>query len=792
VIRDRYRFGDIRIDLPARELRRGGESVPVSPMVFDCIAYLLTHRDRAVGRDELIAAVWGKVDVAYSLLGQIIVKARRALGDNGDEQTFIRTVPRFGFRWVAEPSTGVEDGGPIDVAVSRLPGGVGDPAPVAAEDGNHVASASRGHIRRSAPVLTIVVMAFVLAIAALAHTLYTRKNDADAGTASSDDSVAAPSMVAVMPVGVVADGQWSWVRLGVMDLMTNRLRDAGFSTVPSDNIVALSRSVVGVDASTVASILAARSIVNVSATLTGDGWRIDARVQTGQDALHVDALDADVIAAAHRATDRLLSALGRGAPASRSIDHRVDAWISRAQAAFLSDDFAAARTLLDAAPPDIGQSPEIQLRLAEIDERSADFDAARTRLEQLLERIRPDTQPAIEARALAGLGRVALRRHDPSRASRHFDDAIALMDADEASADLGRAYIGRGVTRAVLGDYDGAGAAFGQARVALELAGDSLSLARVESNEGLLEVRRNHHAVALPILERAARRFEQFGLPNELPIALGAQIDIQLALLQSAKALAVQDELPMSGQDVATPPQQFLAYQQARALLANGRLAHARDLLRLLAAAGDAGSYADHVRLLQAHLAMADGDVAVAADLSRQVADALEGPEHVRDGADAWLLQVRALRALDRAMDAERAIAKFQAWATSHGNPTVDVYVGIARAEHAWAQGASDEARAAYDASLSLAIGEGVPVDIAAVVLSHGSRLLDAGRFDQARPLIGRIGRWSTTDFACAVLQARLYYALGQTGPWESAFETARALAGERELPAGLGAAPRS
>ncbi|MBL8274266.1 MAG: winged helix-turn-helix domain-containing protein, partial [Xanthomonadales bacterium] len=95
-----HHFGDCSVDPAARELRRRGELLVVSPKVFDCIAYLLEHRNRAVGRDELIAAVWGRADVSDTLLGQTVLKARRAIGDTGDEQCMIRTVPRFGYHWV--------------------------------------------------------------------------------------------------------------------------------------------------------------------------------------------------------------------------------------------------------------------------------------------------------------------------------------------------------------------------------------------------------------------------------------------------------------------------------------------------------------------------------------------------------------------------------------------------------------------------------------------------------------------------------------------------------------------
>jgi hypothetical protein len=62
-----YRFGDIRIDPSARELRNGGALATLSPKVFDCLIYLIEHRERAVGRDELIG--WRLRTVADKLCG---------------------------------------------------------------------------------------------------------------------------------------------------------------------------------------------------------------------------------------------------------------------------------------------------------------------------------------------------------------------------------------------------------------------------------------------------------------------------------------------------------------------------------------------------------------------------------------------------------------------------------------------------------------------------------------------------------------------------------------------------
>jgi DNA-binding winged helix-turn-helix (wHTH) protein len=63
-MRSKYRFGDFELNPASRELLRKGVPVPLRPRSLECLVYLIEHRDRAVGRDELIAAVWGRVDAS--------------------------------------------------------------------------------------------------------------------------------------------------------------------------------------------------------------------------------------------------------------------------------------------------------------------------------------------------------------------------------------------------------------------------------------------------------------------------------------------------------------------------------------------------------------------------------------------------------------------------------------------------------------------------------------------------------------------------------------------------------
>ena len=74
--------------------------------MFDLVVYLVAQRPRAIGRDELIAAVWGRVDGSDATLAQAILKARRLFGDDGSAQRTIRTVARFGYQWVAATEEG--------------------------------------------------------------------------------------------------------------------------------------------------------------------------------------------------------------------------------------------------------------------------------------------------------------------------------------------------------------------------------------------------------------------------------------------------------------------------------------------------------------------------------------------------------------------------------------------------------------------------------------------------------------------------------------------------------------
>ena len=98
----RLRFAEFAIDLGQHELHRSGQLVPIEPQVFDLLAHLVRNRNRIASKDELIEAVWQGRAISDAALSSCISAARRAIGDNGNDQVLIRTLHKRGFRFIGQ------------------------------------------------------------------------------------------------------------------------------------------------------------------------------------------------------------------------------------------------------------------------------------------------------------------------------------------------------------------------------------------------------------------------------------------------------------------------------------------------------------------------------------------------------------------------------------------------------------------------------------------------------------------------------------------------------------------
>lgn len=118
-----YRFAEFELDLGSYELRRSGTRCEVEPQVLEVLAYLVRERARLVSKDELLDAVWGHRFVSEATLTSRVMSARKALGDTGQEQRYIRTVRGRGYRFIGSAEEGA---GSAALTVEPAPRG---PAP---------------------------------------------------------------------------------------------------------------------------------------------------------------------------------------------------------------------------------------------------------------------------------------------------------------------------------------------------------------------------------------------------------------------------------------------------------------------------------------------------------------------------------------------------------------------------------------------------------------------------------------------------------------------------------------
>jgi TolB-like protein/DNA-binding winged helix-turn-helix (wHTH) protein len=97
-----FEFGSFRLNAVERLLLREQVPVQLPPKAFDALVVLVENRGRLLGKDELLRKVWPDTFVEESNLAQHISILRKALREGEDGVQYIETVPRHGYRFIAE------------------------------------------------------------------------------------------------------------------------------------------------------------------------------------------------------------------------------------------------------------------------------------------------------------------------------------------------------------------------------------------------------------------------------------------------------------------------------------------------------------------------------------------------------------------------------------------------------------------------------------------------------------------------------------------------------------------
>lgn len=779
-----YRFGEYRIDPAARELRRGGELLSLPRRVFDGLAYLVEQRERAVGHDELIAALWGRVDVANAQLSQLIMQVRRVVGDDSQAQHSVRTIAGFGYRWVV-PTEAVDADEALPEPLPAAPAADAVIAEAGAARATGHAARPRTRRRIGAIVLTLLAL---IAVLAAGWRLFAPRPLSNVSSGA----------VVVLPFEVDApeDVDASWARLGVMDQVAGRLRRAGLPVPPSDAVVAAVHASAALpEAEREAALrrtLGAGLLVHGVATHAKDGWTVALSADAAGDARRrVESGRYELVDSARRASDLLLAALGRRSADEAATDTPLEERLQRARAALLANQLDAARAAIESAPDAMRRTPELRYELARVEFHAGQLDRAEAIVERVLADPAAAALPQLRARALRMRGWIAIGKDRGwAAAAPSFDASVHALDGVRAPDALGTALAERGVAQVMLRRFDEAALDFGQARAQLEIAGDRHTLGEMNNYLGHLELARLRVGEALPYFRTAAEIAESFGSIDSLRYNLSALLQSQMRLLQwpDARATgerlwALRERLENAGLRAASESYYALA------LIGEGRLAEAERALApypVDAQPEFAAEYLRYALLARAELAMLRGQPREALAAAARAIEVwpVRAETDAEQRARVELLRQRASIAVGAPVEAR--IGSLE----PRDDPDFAVPDRIARAEWAAAHGRDADAEALLREAADLAETQGVPGTILLATGAYVPWLLAHGRTADAAARSGRAGVWAERDFDSALLQAAVFHAGGEAEAWTRSLQQARELAGERAIPADLRKAP--
>src|SRR5579863_186161 len=126
-----FRAEGVEIDPQLGCVKRASVEQPLRQQSFQVLLFLLARRFELVHKEELVASFWHDAAVTDNALVQCIADIRRALGDDPRNPRFIKTVPRVGYRFIAE----VDEVWPVADPGSQHSAGLTDTARADGEGG---------------------------------------------------------------------------------------------------------------------------------------------------------------------------------------------------------------------------------------------------------------------------------------------------------------------------------------------------------------------------------------------------------------------------------------------------------------------------------------------------------------------------------------------------------------------------------------------------------------------------------------------------------------------------------
>lgn len=412
-----YHSGDCVILPATRRLLREGAEVELEAKVFDLILLLVRDHARALGKQELIEKLWGRRPITDAALSQLIYKARRACGDDGERQSVIRTIYGRGLQWVA----------PVREVV------VEPPAPDASPDSGDppirmpaaAAAAPRARRRLAWPIAAAI--ALIAIGVALAWWLVPR------GVAHA---AAGLPRLALLPIeNATGDPSLDWTERGVPGLIGSLLdpsrgidvadplqvaRAWNFAVPPGSSRIEHTRKVIG------ASILVTGTLRKL-----GSVYELSLHVANAHHNADVVLAGSEPGALAVSAVPRIRDALDlspQSAPAlaAAPVDPYLAQTFARGMDAGMHGRWSDAKPYLALCAKEAPGFLPCRLRLGEAQANSDQLGEAGKTLELLLAEARSRDDTSMVANALFQLAAVSLTRHEHATALQRLQEAAPL------------------------------------------------------------------------------------------------------------------------------------------------------------------------------------------------------------------------------------------------------------------------------------------------------------------------------------------------------------------------------
>jgi TolB-like protein/DNA-binding winged helix-turn-helix (wHTH) protein len=99
---DSFILGDWTVDPDLGRISREGRQINLQPQVMDLLVYLATHHKEVVSTDELLANIWEDRIVTSSSIYSCLKQLREALGDDAQNPSYIKTIPKRGYCLIAK------------------------------------------------------------------------------------------------------------------------------------------------------------------------------------------------------------------------------------------------------------------------------------------------------------------------------------------------------------------------------------------------------------------------------------------------------------------------------------------------------------------------------------------------------------------------------------------------------------------------------------------------------------------------------------------------------------------